>query len=94
MNKIPRPGAGIVFLPETISEVARSGPSSARDREQQRNASMTILYPPTRLKRDLRISTLDRFVLGGLTLDEALEKNQRIDFGELTIPLRADPGSS
>ena len=55
---------------------------------------MTILYPPTRLKRDLRISTLDRFVLGGLTLDEALEKNQRIDFGELTIPLRADPGSS
>ena len=31
---------------------------------------------------------LDRFVLGGLTLDEALEKNQRIDFGELTIPLR------
>ena len=31
---------------------------------------------------------LDRFVLGGLTLDEALEKNGKVDFGEDALPLR------
>ena len=31
---------------------------------------------------------LDRFVLGGMTLKEALERNERIDFGELTLPIR------
>ena len=31
---------------------------------------------------------LDRFVLGGMTLKEALVRNQRIEFGELTVPLR------
>ena len=32
---------------------------------------------------------LDRFVLNGLTLEEAIESNQKIDFGEFTLPLRS-----
>jgi integrase len=31
---------------------------------------------------------LDRFVLGGLTLEEALEKNEKVDLGEFTLPIR------
>jgi integrase len=31
---------------------------------------------------------LDRFVLGGLTLDEAMDKGMTIDFGEMTIPIK------
>ena len=36
---------------------------------------------------------LDRFVLDGLTLEEAIEKNEKIDFGDFTLPVRLNAPS-